>query len=358
MHRVLVYRRNYLHRSETFIYEQLIGHKRVKPIVLTRNPVNLDQFPYSPIYLLKSYKGFSRWLKQKEIKCLHARFGPAGLELLKIANTTGIPLITSFHGFDATKRVNKYPRYRWALKRLFRSGKAFTVVSEHMKKKLLELGCPAKKICTIHSGIDLEKFPPQPLPPVSQGAYRLLSVGRLTEKKGMDILIRSFIHVRKRYPETTLTIVGEGEEQRNLRRLIRVYKLQKYVMLKGALSHQEVQKELAECHLFVLACKTAKDGNQEGIPNVLMEAMATGRPVISTRHAGIPELIEHNQTGFLVPEKRPLQLAEMINRTLDSSASWPQLIAQAREKVEQQHDIRVQRVKLENLYLQVIRKTR
>lgn len=358
MQRVLVYRRKFLPRSETFIYEQLLGHQAVKPIVLTRQrPFNRKQFPYSPVYVRKRLAGLSTWLRKKKVKCLHARFGPAGLELLPYARKTKLPLITSFHGFDATKRVKENPGYRRSLRRLFRRGKAFTVVSNHMKKRLIRLGCPAKKITLIRSGIDLRKFPMQPILPVNDGEYRLLSVGRLTEKKGMDTLVRAFARVRKEYPRAKLIIIGDGEWKPKLRRLIKKHKLGKRVVLKGAQPHREVQRQLGKCHVFVLACKTARSGDKEGIPNVLMEAMATGRPVISTYHSGIPELVVHKETGYLVPERSPTQLGKMINHVLDSQDEWNQMAARAREKVERNHNIDKQRAKLEDLYLRVMGKT-
>ena len=191
---------------------------------------------------------------------------------------------------------------------------------------------------------------------VTNEEFRLLSVGRLTEKKGMDTLVKAFASVRKKHPRAKLIIVGEGEEKRKLRRLIKKYKLGKQVVLKGALPHKEVQHELAKCHLFIIACKTARNGDQEGIPNVLMEAMATGRPVISTYHSGIPELIEHKVTGYLVPERSPSKLGRMINHVLDARGEWGEVVSRAREKVERNHNIEKQRAKLEDLYLRVMKK--
>lgn len=359
MHRILVYRRTFLPKSETFIYEQLLGHQHVKPIVLTRRkPINRKQFPYHPIHVRRRLDGLSRWLKKKKIACLHARFGPAGLELLPYAKRSHLPLLTSFHGFDATKRVKMNENYRKSLKRLFRRGKAFTVVSNHMKRRLVRLGCPAKKITLIRSGIDLRKFPFLSPQPIGNKGFRLLSIGRLTEKKGMDTLIRAFSQVHSTYPQAILTIVGEGEERSKLTRIIKKYGLQKHVRLKGALPHARVQKELSKCHLFVIACKTAKDGNQEGIPNVLMEAMATGRPVISTYHAGIPELVENKKTGYLVPQRAPSKLASMLKHVLANRDDWPEITRGARKKVEKNHDISRQRARLEELYLSIVEKAR
>lgn len=359
MDRVLVYRRKFLPKSETFIYQQLVGHRQVKLLVLTRHkPVNLSQFPFRPIYVRKSMNGLVPWLQKKKVKCLHARFGTAGVELLPVSRKANIPLIVSFHGFDATKQVKQSRVYRQKLKRLFRQAKAVTVVSSHMKRRLMRLGCPEHKITLIRSGINLGKFPYQAPAPVKNNAFRILSVGRLTEKKGMDILIKSFHRLHEKYPQATLTIVGEGEERRRLRDLVKKYSLKQQVRFTGALSQQKVREHMAKCHLFVIACKTAKDGNQEGIPNVLIEAMATGRPVVSTYHAGIPELIQHEQSGFLVPEGSVKKLANMLEYVLTEHQRWPHITAQARQRVEQRHDIENQRKILEQLYLSVLRKAR
>ncbi|QDX93878.1 colanic acid biosynthesis glycosyltransferase WcaL [Brevibacillus laterosporus] len=359
MHRVLLYRRMYLPRSETFIYEQLIGHTHIEPLVVTRrNPINVDQFPYQSIYVKKKLTTLHHWVKKKQIKVLHARFGTGGLELVPVAKRSKLPLLVSFHGTDVSRRPNVDPAYCRRLKKLFQKGKAFTVVSKHMKKKLIRLGCPKHKITLLRSGIDLKKFTYQATQPVWNDAYGFLSVGRLVEKKGMDTLIRAFRYVHKAYPKATLTIVGEGDQQKKLKKLIRRYKLLECVKLKGGVSHLEVAEELARCHMFVLACKTAKDGNQEGIPNVLMEAMATGRPVISTYHAGIPELVKHGVSGLLAPEKSPYKLAAMMIRMIKEEQRWTEYTLNARVKVEKQHDINKQRKILENLYVRLIKKNK
>lgn len=328
-------------------------------MVLTRHkPINLGQFPFSPIYVRRSLNGLVPWIKRKKIRCLHARFGTAGVELLPIARKAKIPLIVSFHGFDATKMVKQSKRYRQKLKSLFRHARAVTVVSNHMKQRLIRLGCPEHKLTLIRSGINLQKFPY--LPPAQWGEQeiRLLSVGRLTEKKGMDILIKAFHKLHRKYPQARLTIVGDGEERSRLKSLVKKRQLQSCVAFTGALPHHKVREYMEKCHLFVIACRTAKDGNQEGIPNVLMEAMATGRPVVSTYHAGIPELIEHEKSGFLVPEGSVTKLANMLDYVLKERERWPLITARARQRVEKRHDIARQRQILENLYVKVLKKAR
>lgn len=360
MDRVMVYRRNYLQKSETFIYQQLVGHRLVQTAVLTKHkPVNLRQFPFHPIFVKKRFTRLVPWLKKKKVKCLHARFGTAGVELLPYARKAKLPLIVSFHGFDATKLAKQSKRYRQQLKKVFRYAKAVTVVSEHMKRQVIRLGCPPEKITLIRSGINLRNFPymPQTLSG-KQGTFRLLSVGRLTEKKGMDTLIKAFRRLHKKHPQVSLTIVGDGEERVRLKKMVRKYGLKKQIRFTGALPHGQVREQMAKCDAFVIACKTAKDGNQEGIPNVLMEAMATGRPVISTYHAGIPELIQNGVSGYLVSENASKQLAEAMEKVMNNPEQLPAMTDLARKRVEERHDIEKQRQLLEHLYLDVLRKAK
>ncbi|WP_232696409.1 glycosyltransferase [Brevibacillus daliensis] len=357
MYPILLYRRIYLPRSETFIYAQLIKHEQIKPFVLTRNkPINTDLFPYEHLLVRKKWTNLPRIIQKRKMKLLHARFGPAGLELLPIAKKTGLPLLTSFHGSDVSKRPKVNHMYRKKLKKLFKEGTAFTVVSSHMRRKLMKLGCPRNKITIIRSGVDVTRFPFTSIPQVDEGKFRLLSVGRLVEKKGMQTIIKAFVRVVKQFPTATLTIIGEGEQLNKLEQLIARYHVAEHIRLVGAKSQEEVAAELRASHIFVNASQTAKNGDQEGIPNVLMEALAIGRPVIATRHAGTPELIKHGQNGLLVPEKSVSELTKQIMRMLSEQDKWNTFALNGRKIVEARHNITIQRKRLELLYLQLIEK--
>lgn len=352
-----VYRSQYLPLSETFIYEQIIHLKNYKPVVISSKPIiNQDVFPFSSIFHTKKKKEIPSILRKRKAELIHARFGTGGVAMLSVKKMTKLPLLTSFHGSDLSKQLKRNLRYGKSLPSLFRYGDRFTVVSEFMKKQLIDLGCPKKKIEVVKSGIDLSKFAYQPDPFPEEKEFRILTVGRLVEKKGTKYLIQAFSHIHEKYPHSTLVIVGSGEERDSLEKLAEKLEIQDAIKWKGALSPKEVCREMEKCDIFSLPSVTGKDGNQEGIPNVLIEAMALGRPVVATKHAGIPELVIHKKTGYLVPERDEKALAKMIMYVMEHPDEWKPLLKQAWEHVKQEHDIEKQIKKLEAIYNNLLKK--
>jgi colanic acid/amylovoran biosynthesis glycosyltransferase len=152
--------------------------------------------------------------------------------------------------------------------------------------------------------------------------------------------------------------VGDGEERSSIKRLISALKLKKQVSLKGLVAHHQLAQLLQEADLFCLPSLTTKDGNQEGIPNAIKEALATGLPVVSTRHGGIPELVTDGREGLLVPEKKVSQLAEKIMYLMENPTLRQELGRNGREKVERYFDSAKQVRRLEEIYSRLIRKGR
>lgn len=357
---IVIYRKQYLPISETFIYEQITHLKHYKPYVLCQNKMDDAQyFPYRHIYRLRDIKNIAWKVRRKGVRLIYARFGPGGVDMLPLKQASRLPLLTSFHGSDVSRQLKKNPRYRMALPRLFQLGDGFTVVCKHMKDRLVELGCPEEKIKIVKSGIDLTKFPYEPkIFPDDKEHIQILSIGRLTEKKGMSDLITAFSRVLQGYPKAKLSIIGEGEDRQRLEELIKQLQLEDKVVLKGQLDHGTIQKELQRSDMFALASCKAADGNEEGIPNVIMEAMAAGRIVVATDHAGIPELVEHGKTGYLVPEKQPDALAQGILNALKQAEAWQVILREARNKVKMEHDIEKQIGKLEEWMGRIIHESR
>jgi len=340
----------YLPLSETFIYERLKHIRRYRGIVITdRELQNLETFPYPEIYHWSKIDDLGRFLLQHKVNAIHAHFGTGGVRILPVREQTGLPLLTSFHGVDISARPLNNPDYREQLPRLFNRSTICAAVSRYMKQKLITLGCPAEKIQVIKSGIDLKKFPYRP-PKSLTGPITLLSIGRLKEKKGMHLLIPAFARILRYYPRARLLIGGEGGQKNRLIKMIKTLGLNNSIVFLGRLSHEEVRSYLARATIFVLACTTAADGDQEGIPNVLMEAMAAGVPVVSADHAGIKELVEPGRTGLLAREGDVEDLARQITWMLANPHLWPAMTAAARKKVELEHDIIKQVAKLEKAY--------
>lgn len=358
MKKIAFVRQRYLPPSETFIYEELKNIKEFKPIVYTRKKMNLRRFPYSRIKRLpRDSRATARKFKKNNIKLIHARFGKAGVRMLNTKRRLGIPMLTSFHGFDLPSKRNRRKTYHRKLPLLFKAGNKFTVPSRHMKRKLIKWGCPRHKINIMYSGIDLNKFPYTQRENNTK-KITIIAVGRLHKKKGFQYLLRAFKDIKGHYPSTRLFIIGEGKERKKLKRLISKLKLTKHVQLKGLLAHSHLSKWLNQADIFCLPSVTTSEGNQEGIPNAIKEAMATGLPIVSTYHGGIPELVTDGQEGYLVPEKNVAKLAEKIMELINDPELRYEMGERGREKVENNFDSVKQVQRLEVIYSNLLRKGR
>jgi colanic acid/amylovoran biosynthesis glycosyltransferase len=229
-------------------------------------------------------------------------------------------------------------------------------VSGHLAGRLEKLGCPSEKIQIHHTGIKLEEFPLAEREPEPAGPVKLLSIARLVEKKGLEYGIRAVARVRSERPDRKIVyrIVGDGELAGDLTRLIDRLDLNDCVELLGSRPHREIPSLLRESHVFLLPSVRSAAGDEEGTPVSLMEAMATGLPVVSTIHAGIPELVEEGVSGFLVPERDEETLARRIIDLADHPQRWPEMGRRGRMKVEAEYDSDALNDRLEATYLRLL----
>jgi colanic acid/amylovoran biosynthesis glycosyltransferase len=245
-------------------------------------------------------------------------------------------IVTTFHGFDLSALIKRKGRNHYQL--LFRFGALFLPISDMWARTLRELGCDPGRIEVHRVGIDcaLNEFRERRLDPRANAPVKLISVGRLVEKKGHAYTLRALAELRRVRPDlsVTLDIVGEGELMEALKAETAALQLEDIVRFHGGLPHGPTLALLDDADVFILPSVTAEDGDMEGIPVSLMEAMARGMPVISTYHSGIPELVEDGVSGFLVPERDVTALAEAIQRTINSAAKWPEIGRAGRRTVE------------------------
>jgi len=204
------------------------------------------------------------------------------------------------------------------------------------------------KINRIYHGLDLANFDSARQP--SDGSIHLLAVGRLREKKGFPYLIRACEHLRDRGYRFTCHIIGEGAQRERLETLIAELALQDRVFLCGALPHSEVLAEYRRATIFILPCIVAANGDRDGIPNVLLEAMAMQVPVISTPVSAIPELVEDRESGLLVPPGDVPALAAAIASLIDAPDLRRRLGRQGRAKVGREFDVRLNTLRLLELF--------
>ncbi len=288
------------------------------------------------------------------IHCQFGTLGPRALKLKELRATNG-RIITSFRGYDVNRVLADTPSY---YDQLFRNGSLFLPVSKSLADRLLSAGCPADRMEILHSGIDCGRFIFSERHKSKEEVTRLLGIGRLVSKKGWVYAIEALAEARSAGRDIHFTLVGDGELRDQVESSIDKYRLRDSVTLLGWCDHDEVTQLLRDSHILIAPSVTTEDGDQEGIPNVLKEAMATGLPVLSTWHSGIPELVEDGVTGYLVPEADVERLSERLIHLCDHPEQWPGMGRNARQKVEAEFDTEKINNRLEQLYLGVVAGTR
>lgn len=293
--------------------------------------------------------GVGRW--QPDI--IHAHFGDSGLVAAKLK---GWPfckarLFVTFHGYDIGrlmqgKNVNFY-------RRLFQDADKLLAVNEVFCRRLVEAGGEPTKVLLHHVGVDTSQLCAHPIAlPRDDSTLQVTSVGRLVKKKGHRVLIEAVAVIVRNYPELNVKveIIGNGTEYPLLQRHIAAHGLQSNVTLVGDLPHAQVLERLRQCDIYVQPSRTDDNGDCEGIPVALMEAMACGRPVIGTRHSGIPELIEDGVSGLLVDVDNPEQMAHAISSLAKRKSEWLGMGQAGRRKVQESFDAAKQLETLQALY--------
>lgn len=283
------------------------------------------------------------------IHCQFGTQGPCALKLKQLGATNG-SIVTSFRGYDVTRVLAENPVF---YDELFRKGSLFLPVSRNLADRLRSAGCPADRIEVLHSGIDCTRFTFSERHKSKKEVTRLLGIGRLVRKKGWVYAVEAVANARRAGCDIHFTLVGDGELRHEVETAIDKYQLRDWVTLSGWCDHDEVTQFLRESHILIAPSITTEDGDQEGIPNVLKEAMATGLPVLSTWHSGIPELVEDEVTGYLVPEADVERLSERLIQLCDHPEQWAEMSRDARMKIEAEFDTEKINSRLEQLYLGV-----
>ncbi|MGG6175383.1 glycosyltransferase [Pantoea allii] len=239
---------------------------------------------------------------------------------------------TVFHGADISRR-HILDEHKQDYRNLFQQSELMLPISHLWQNKLIAMGCPPEKIHVTRMGIEPEKFNFQPRDAFHK-PLRIVSVARLTEKKGLDVAVKASAILKQRGGQFQYTIIGNGDQDQMMRDFIVHEKMDDCVTMPGFKPQEEIRKALNEADIFLLPSKTAADGDMEGIPVALMEAMAVGLPVVSTFHSGIPELIEHNVSGWLVKEDDAEALADTLLKLSQGEVDVAPVVAAARQKVE------------------------
>lgn len=243
-------------------------------------------------------RSLARYLVRRGVDVILAEFGYTGVAMAPVAARAGIPLVVHFHGWDAYQE-DVLARYREGYRRLFRQASTLVAVSSDMVEQLVQLGAIRDRIRLNPYGVDVLAF--SPATPVARPTF--LAVGRFVEKKAPHLTILAFCNVAKAEPTATLHMVGDGPLLGACRSLVHALQLSDRVTFHAALPHVEIREHMRSAMCFVQHSIRASDGDSEGSPVSVIEAMASGLPVVATRHAGIAESVVHGTTGYLVEEK-------------------------------------------------------
>jgi glycosyltransferase involved in cell wall biosynthesis len=274
---------------------------------------------------------YARALRRHGARAVMAEYGPQGVAVVDACKRLGIPLVVHFHGFDASIK-SVLEEYRESYRRLFREADAFIAVSRRMRRDLIAMGAPAERVYWNPCGVDTREF--SPADPAAAGPT-LVTVGRFTEKKGPTYTLRAFALARERVPGARLRMLGGGPLFEASQALVRELGIGDSVDLLGPRPHAEVAPLMQSARAFVQHSVIAPSGDSEGTPVAVLEAGATGLPVISTRHAGIPDVVVEGETGLLVDERDVEGMAEHMARLLADPALAGRMGRAARLHVEQ-----------------------
>jgi glycosyltransferase involved in cell wall biosynthesis len=354
--------------SEVFITEQAGALRRFEPLLVGRRLAGRPSGPCA--YRVPSAPGGMRLLRYLALRdpellapllrerppaLLHAHFGVEAVYGMELAQRCGVPMVTTFHGYDATmstRRLVASGRVTWlvyAIKRgeLARRGRLFLCVSEFIRERVLGLGFPEALTRRHYIGVDTTGFaenredPEQPI---------VLHVARLVEKKGTTHLLAAFALVAGRHRRARLIVIGDGPRRDSLLLQAKQLGIADRVDWLGAQPHAIVKSWLQRASVFCLPSCTARNGDAEGLAMVLLEAAAAAVPTVSTRHGGMPEAVRDGATGYAVPERNPGRLAEALDGLLSSYALRRELGRQGREFVERNFCLQQQTATLEQHY--------
>jgi len=291
----------------------------------------------------------NRELSSGPYDIVHCQFGDLGKKVLPLVQSGLITgqLATAIRGHDVTQ-TGRFTREYYA--DLIDAGDLFTPVSNSLRVHLLNLGFPDEKIRIVRSGIDCQSLQFSPPALDTDKPLRMVSVARLVEMKGIEYGIRAAALLNKAGIPFSYEIIGEGPLAQSLNSLVSKLKLEKEVKLLGSLGHADVLEKLSDADIMVTPSVTAQNGEQEGIPNAAKEAMALGVIVVASNHSGIPELVEHRSTGYLVEERSSQQIAQAIEDLYKNPSSWTVLSQNARKRIEMEYDLPVVHDQLLNAY--------
>jgi colanic acid/amylovoran biosynthesis glycosyltransferase len=362
------------------IYRQITGLRRYDTFVICKERQSEDLYPMPengvelapgvrsnflrrfwmkhvkhepPIVYRGEYGVLSRLLGRRHSDLMHVYFGHTGVHLLPFIQRWPRPVVVSFHGMDVQTRAHD-PAYESRLREVLQAATLVLARSQSLLDRVQELGCPPEKVRMNRTGIPLDQFPFIERAAPAEGAWHFVQACRLIEKKGIDDALHAFAKFSVTHPQARYTIAGEGPLRCPMEKLRDELGLHDKVTFAGFMKGPDLCALYHQAHVFLHPSRMTADQNQEGVPNSMLEAMATGLPVVATQHGGIPEAVRDGVTGILAPERDREALHEALLRLTASGDGWHQMGAAASADVREIFESTAQVAKLESAYDEAI----
>ncbi|MEX0685952.1 MAG: glycosyltransferase [Balneolales bacterium] len=363
--KVLHFKTSYLNQSETFINRLVRNHKDYEPVISTAfkkeytEGLNIYEMPKygikgflnrTQLKLNRSPQFLNNVILKEQPSVIHGHFALDSYRLLSVSRRNKIPLIVNFYGYDVM-RLPKEFGWKTRYNRLKAQAAHYIAGSEDMKNNLTEMGFPEERIEVIKLGLDMDNIS---FRPKQKAGLNLMMVGRMVEKKGYEYALKAVsILKQKNYP-VHIDLYGDGSLKPFLKDLCKALDIEDIVTFNGNTPNRTIITELYHHDILLIPSVQAEDGDREGIPQTIVEGMASGIPVIGSYHAGIPELVINGETGLLVKERDELEIAHSIIKLYKNPELVKRIIRKAKVLVKQEHCIHKMVSKTESLYNRVI----
>ena len=367
------------------LYRQVVNLRRYRNTIFTEQLQHAERFPFDPVEVMERqirprprgnfvlrywYKHIiKQWppprcitsapeyfpynlpalLRAHQPDLVHVYYGHKAVKYLEMLKAWGGPFLVSFHGVDVVKFTADL-NYVANLQRVFKEARLILGRSQSLLDGLKFLGCPPEKLRLNYTPIPLDAFPSTVRAAPADGAWRLIQACRLIPKKGLFTTLEALRLVVPHFPKLRFILCGTGPVKDDLLKRRDELGLTEYVQVLGWMNQANLLAEYQRAHFFLHPSELTDTADQEGIPNSMLEAMATGLPVVATYHGGIPEAVTHGLDSLLVPERSPQQLADALLTLLRDPALLSRLSEAAASTVRKRFGLEASIARLEDCY--------
>lgn len=363
------YNSRYLPLTEVWLYNQLRSLKGFNVSFISRKTQNLTMFPINNLFSLEELSTVNRFFnilffklfgyiprfasQIKDARLLHVHFGYQGIKMAGLKRHLKIPMIVSFYGRDAFSFPFEKKHNKKRLVKMFQQADKILVLGPYMRDSLVDLGCPASKIIIHHLGVDDSKLVYSQRKHDPSRPIKFLLASSFVEKKGVDICLKALSNLKNRF-DFTVDIIGDGPLKPTLQEIVQSGNMEDIVTFHGYQPYDFFISLASQSDVFLQASKTGRLNDKEGTPMSLVDVMATGLPVVSTKHSDIPEIVKDGETGFLAQENSVSDFEKAIMKMISNLSELSEYSKKSRNWILEQFSLEKQSERLSKIYSDVI----